>query len=91
MIDRKTGAILPQKFLSEAFTFFHTINAFEDDGHLVVDLCSYEDGRVLSNLYIQSLASEYDTNGIQANILKSEARRYVLPIASKVHYISTIL
>ena len=43
--------------MTDAFFFLHTVNAFEtEDGrHLVVDICCYNDARMLDCMYIEAL------------------------------------
>ena len=50
MIDRKDGKVLDTKYISQPFVFFHTVNAFEDNNQIVVDICCYSDGKVISSL-----------------------------------------
>lgn len=38
-----------------AFFFFHTVNAFESDGAVVVDLVAYDDAGIVQNLFMASL------------------------------------
>ena len=38
---RETGKRHPIKYQTSPFFYLHTINAYEDDGHLVIDICCY--------------------------------------------------
>ena len=52
VIDRETGE-LRATCKGEPFFAFHHVNAFErGDGELVVDLCAYEDARVIDGFYL---------------------------------------
>lgn len=42
VIERSSGERLKLDLRSDAFFFMHTINAFEDEGHIVVDIACYE-------------------------------------------------
>ena len=42
LVSRQTGARHPVNLSCPAFFFLHTINAYEEAGHVVVDLCSYD-------------------------------------------------
>jgi beta,beta-carotene 9',10'-dioxygenase len=55
IIDRKTGetTILAH----ESFFFFHTINAFERDGTIYIDVCRAETGDLMRDYYIEKLLS----------------------------------
>ena len=55
MISRKTGAELSEKYVTEAFFFLHTVNAYEADNHLVVDICCYANAKMLDCMYIEAL------------------------------------
>lgn len=43
------------KYRAKAFATFHHINAFEEDGFLMVDLCCSDDGQAINNYLIQNL------------------------------------
>ncbi|KAJ8021498.1 Beta,beta-carotene 9',10'-oxygenase [Holothuria leucospilota] len=74
VIRLKDGAILPQKFTADAFFCFHHINAFEDDGHLVVDLCAYDDTQVIFGTYMDVLKRG------NLPVTNALAKRFVLPM-----------
>ena len=56
-----------------AFFTFHQVNAFEEDGHLVVDLVAYDDASIIDALYLDTLRA---TQAASAGQL----RRYRLPL-----------
>ena len=39
----------------KAFFFLHTINAYEEKGHLVVDICAYDSPDMMDCMYIEKL------------------------------------
>ena len=85
MIKRLSGEIIESKYVSDPFSFFHSINAYEDNGHVVIDLCCYRDGNIIKGLYAKSLNlaaanKPNESRHCAAQLLRSEARRYVLPI-----------
>jgi len=41
--------------MADAFFFLHTINAYEDDNHVVVDICCYKNAKMLDCMYIDAL------------------------------------
>jgi carotenoid isomerooxygenase len=55
VISRKTRAELPVQYVTEAFFFLHTVNAFEADDHLIVDICCYANAKMLDCMYIDAL------------------------------------
>lgn len=48
------------KYHTKALVTFHQINAFEEDGFLMVDLCCMDDGQTISNFLIQNLRKSGD-------------------------------
>src|SRR5215210_4420539 len=49
VIDRDSGAVAGP-WTGEPFFCFHTVNAFDDDGEVVIDLLAYEDASVVRAL-----------------------------------------
>ena len=47
MIERKTGNLIDTDYQAPAFFTFHHGNAYEKDGHLIIDLSHYDDIKVL--------------------------------------------
>ncbi|XP_070533090.1 carotenoid-cleaving dioxygenase, mitochondrial-like isoform X1 [Ptychodera flava] len=47
VVNSRTGELHSTEYTADAFFCFHHINAYEDDGHIVVDLCSYKDEEVI--------------------------------------------
>ncbi|RWS20960.1 beta:beta-carotene 9':10'-oxygenase-like protein, partial [Leptotrombidium deliense] len=85
IISRKNGKVLKQKYISDAFAFFHTINAYEDQNHVVIDICCYTDGEALKALYTSSLkANELNILAARkhAAYTTSQAKRFILPLLS---------
>ncbi|XP_077988177.1 carotenoid-cleaving dioxygenase, mitochondrial-like [Glandiceps talaboti] len=76
VIERDSGRILNTQYTSDAFFNFHSINAYEEKGHIVVDLCCYSNANVLEESYLARLRDrtlDIDYSG-------SEVRRFVLPL-----------
>jgi beta,beta-carotene 9',10'-dioxygenase len=71
--DRASGA-LHRSWTADPFFVFHTINAFDDGDHLVVDLCAYEDASVIDALELDRL------RGGTARIPSAEPRRLRMPL-----------
>lgn len=82
IIDRKTGNTVNSdlRYESNSFLYFHQINAYEDNGHIVVDVCAEKDGRSLESVYLKSLRSEEGDAEVLRKFGEPEPRRYVLPI-----------
>lgn len=48
------------KYHTKACSTFHQINAFEEDGFLMMDLCCADDGQAINNYLIQNLRKSGD-------------------------------
>ena len=54
LVDRASGKAGP-RFQTDACFGFHHVNAYEDGGEVVVDLCSYPDASIIEDLYLERL------------------------------------
>jgi beta,beta-carotene 9',10'-dioxygenase len=73
VVDRETGA-LSASVKAEPFFTFHQVNAFEDEGELVVDLVGYDDPSVIEQLQLDRLRRD------EAPQSRGTLRRYRLPL-----------
>lgn len=48
------------KYHTKAMSTFHQINAFEEDGFLMLDMCCSDDGQAINNYLIQNLRKSGD-------------------------------
>lgn len=48
------------KYHTKAISTFHQINAFEEDGFLMIDLCCSDNGQAINNYLIQNLRKSGD-------------------------------
>uniref|UniRef100_A0A8D3D3P0 Carotenoid-cleaving dioxygenase, mitochondrial n=1 Tax=Scophthalmus maximus TaxID=52904 RepID=A0A8D3D3P0_SCOMX len=60
LVDKHTGNVSSVKYHTKAISTFHQINAFEEDGFLMVDMCCSDDGQALDNYLIQNLRKSGD-------------------------------
>lgn len=81
VVDKHTGQPLPGVYYSKPFLTYHQINAFEDQGCIVIDLCCEDDGRSLDIYQLQNLrkAGE-ELDQVYKAKGKSFPRRFVLPL-----------
>jgi carotenoid isomerooxygenase len=42
-------------YFSSAFFYLHIINAYEDENHLVIDICCYDNANMLQCMTIEAL------------------------------------
>ena len=54
LIDRATGKAT-EGFQTDAMFAFHHVNAYEDGGEIVMDLCAFPDASVIEDLYLERL------------------------------------
>jgi beta,beta-carotene 9',10'-dioxygenase len=56
IFDRQTGALT--RIDSDLnFFYFHTINAYDEGGKLVIDLCGYENNKIIDDFYFAILTT----------------------------------
>ncbi|XP_062250758.1 retinal Mueller cells isomerohydrolase-like [Platichthys flesus] len=76
------GHMSSHEFRTSAFNIFHHINAYEDEGFIVVDLCTWKGyDFVYDYLYLANLRQEWEE--VKKAAMKApqpEIRRYVLPL-----------
>jgi beta,beta-carotene 9',10'-dioxygenase len=73
-LHRETGELY-RSWTADPFFVFHTINAFEDGGDLVVDLCAHADASIIELLELEGLRA--GTNRPQ----EPQPLRLTLPLA----------
>uniref|UniRef100_A0A667H438 Carotenoid-cleaving dioxygenase, mitochondrial n=1 Tax=Lynx canadensis TaxID=61383 RepID=A0A667H438_LYNCA len=77
----KTEKLLPGMYYSKPFVTFHHINAFEDQGCVVIDLCCQDDGRSLEVYQLQNLRKVGEgLDQVYNSVGRSFPRRFVLPL-----------
>ncbi|VFV27129.1 carotene-9-monooxygenase [Lynx pardinus] len=81
VVDKHTGQLLPGMYYSKPFVTFHQINAFEDQGCVVIDLCCQDDGRSLEVYQLQNLRKVGEgLDQVYNSVGRSFPRRFVLPL-----------
>ncbi|XP_037512559.1 carotenoid-cleaving dioxygenase, mitochondrial-like [Rhipicephalus sanguineus] len=79
VIDRNTGTVLRTRFLADPLFFFHAVNAFEDDGHIVFDMVAYDDASIMDRYYLDRFR-----NGMNEDFdpdCQGHFRRFVIPVS----------
>ncbi|XP_032141433.1 beta,beta-carotene 9',10'-oxygenase isoform X1 [Sapajus apella] len=81
VVDKHTGQLLPGRYYSKPFVTFHQINAFEDQGCVIIDLCCQDNGRTLDVYQLQNLRKTGEgLDQVYNSAVRSFPRRFVLPL-----------
>ncbi|KAF6728846.1 Beta,beta-carotene 9',10'-oxygenase [Oryzias melastigma] len=81
LVDKHTGKVSPVKYHTKALSSFHQINAFEEDGFLMIDMCCADGGQAISNYLIQNLRKSGEAlDEVYNTTERSFPRRFVLPL-----------
>lgn len=79
LIDRETG-LLAHSFFTDPFFCFHTINQFEKNEEVILDLCCYENASVVNAVLVENL-SKNDPKAIGKFCTKP--LRFILPLKAE--------
>jgi beta,beta-carotene 9',10'-dioxygenase len=74
LIDRRTSEATGP-FETNAFFCFHHVNAYEENGSVVVDACTFEDAQIIEDLYLDRLREGKP-------IARAELRRFRIDLSS---------
>ncbi|KAM3868990.1 carotenoid-cleaving dioxygenase, mitochondrial [Diretmus argenteus] len=81
LIDKHTGQVSSVKYHTKAISTFHQINAFEEDGFLMLDMCCSDSGESINNYLIQNLRKSGEAlDEVYSNVCSVYPRRFVLPL-----------
>ncbi|XP_072314811.1 carotenoid-cleaving dioxygenase, mitochondrial-like [Eucyclogobius newberryi] len=81
LINKQTGKVSLVKYLSKPLSTFHQINAYEEDGFLIVDMCVSDDGQAITNYNVQNLRKSGEALDEVYNTLdRVFPRRFVFPL-----------
>ncbi|KAK7883185.1 hypothetical protein WMY93_029359 [Mugilogobius chulae] len=81
LINKQTGKVSSVKYMTKALSTFHQINAYEEDGFLIVDMCASNDGNAITNYNVQNLRKSGEALDEVYNTLdRAFPRRFVLPL-----------
>ncbi|KAM8898114.1 carotenoid-cleaving dioxygenase, mitochondrial-like [Spinachia spinachia] len=81
VVNKKNGEVSSVKYHTKAISTFHQINAFEEDGFLIIDMCCSDDGQAINNYLIQNLRKSGDAlDEVYNTTGRVFPRRFVLPL-----------
>ncbi|XP_047469906.1 uncharacterized protein LOC125025759 [Penaeus chinensis] len=79
VLRRDTGEVTTTQYITETFFFLHTINAYEDRGHIVLDIAAYKNADMLNCMFVEALKNAaYDPT--YAQMFRGRPKRWVLPL-----------
>lgn len=78
IVERETGNLV-HTFHAEAFFYFHTINSYEKDDHIVIDLSCYRNGEILSSLKMDTVKKTTHTSS-ELQSFQARPLRFVFPL-----------
>ncbi|XP_069703964.1 carotenoid isomerooxygenase-like isoform X2 [Periplaneta americana] len=78
LLQRKDGKLF-KTFLTEPFFYLHIINSFEEEDHLIIDICCYKDPSMLDCMYVDALR-DIQKNPDYARMFRGRPLRFVLPL-----------
>lgn len=79
IINRSSGEASKVVYTSEAFFFLHTINAYEDNGHIVIDIALYKNPHMLHCMTLAALQTA-QSDPSYAYRFRGRPHRFVLPL-----------
>ncbi|XP_068594895.1 beta-carotene 15, 15-dioxygenase 2, like [Brachionichthys hirsutus] len=82
LVNRHNGKRSDVKYYAAPMFTLHQINAFEDNGFLVMDMCCGDDGAVIADYSLENLrrASGEEMDEFYNSLCRNLPRRYVLPL-----------
>ncbi|KAJ3603431.1 hypothetical protein NHX12_028177 [Muraenolepis orangiensis] len=81
LVNRHTGEESTVKYRGEPMFTLHQINAFEDDGFLVMDMCCGDNGAVIGDFTLENLRRDgEDMDKFYNSMCRNLPRRYVIPL-----------
>lgn len=86
LIDRETGA-LAHSFFTDPFFCFHTINQFEKNDEVILDLCCYENAGVIDAVHVENLLKN-DPKAIGK--FSTKPLRFILPLKAEEKNINLV-
>ncbi|KAM9391492.1 beta-carotene 15, 15-dioxygenase 2, like [Pholidichthys leucotaenia] len=87
LVNRHTGKESEVKYCAAPMFTLHQINAYEDSGFLVMDMCCGDDGALIGEFTLENLRREAgeEIDKFYNSLCKNLPRRYVLPLTVDEH------
>ncbi|KAK7068323.1 Beta,beta-carotene 9',10'-oxygenase [Halocaridina rubra] len=79
VVRRDNGCPVSTQYVTETFFFLHTINAYEEKGHIILDIATYKNAEMLHCMYVEALKNaSYDPT--YAQMFRGRPKRWVIPL-----------
>ncbi|KAG7327290.1 hypothetical protein KOW79_008896 [Hemibagrus wyckioides] len=79
LIDRHTKKEVDVKYYTDTMVVYHHVNAFEDDGYVIVDVIAYDDYSLYDMFYLDKLKKQAASD----TVVLPKYKRFVLPLTDK--------
>ncbi|XP_053368492.1 beta,beta-carotene 15,15'-dioxygenase [Clarias gariepinus] len=79
LIDRRTRKEVDLKYYTNTMVVYHHVNAFEEDGHVILDVIAYDDNRLFEMFYLDNLKKQ----SASSTTVTPQYKRFVLPLSDK--------
>ncbi|KAK3105429.1 hypothetical protein FSP39_025126, partial [Pinctada imbricata] len=80
IISRKTGKPVKTTYTGVSQFTFHHVNAYEDNGHLILDITAYKNADVIHYGYMENFTEKKISKRLKENGVFGEVRRFVFPL-----------
>ncbi|KAM6959228.1 LOW QUALITY PROTEIN: beta-carotene oxygenase 2b [Aplochiton taeniatus] len=81
VIHKQTGQLNSVKYYAKPMSTFHQINAYEENGFIVMDMCAADDGKAINNYMVQNLRKSGEAlDEVYNTMCRVFPRRFVLPL-----------
>uniref|UniRef100_A0A671Y0B8 Beta-carotene 15, 15-dioxygenase 2, like n=1 Tax=Sparus aurata TaxID=8175 RepID=A0A671Y0B8_SPAAU len=82
LVNRHTGKVSKVRYRAAPMFTLHQINAYEDNGFLVMDMCCGDDGDSIGDFTLENLrkGSGEEMDKFYNSLCRNLPRRYVLPL-----------
>ena len=87
VLRKDTGEELSLNLVADCMIVTHHVNAYEEDGHIVMDVIAYDDDNVFKSNFLDRLKKEPGDAGYESNVI-GQIRRFVLPLSH--HKVSSL-
>ena len=82
VLRKDTGEELSLNLVADCMIVTHHVNAYEEDGHIVMDVIAYDDDNLFKLYSLDQIKKEPGDADYKSNVV-GQIRRFVLPLSKK--------